>query len=123
VIDDPSWLEGQFLTTVQQRGAAIIAARGASSAASAANAAIETVVSLRSATPPDECFSVAVCSAGQYGTPEGLQFGFPVRADGQGGWSVLDGFEHDDFATERIRLTTEELLSERQEVASLGLIS
>ena len=122
VIDDRSWLEGDFLSTVQQRGAAIIAARGASSAASAANAAIDTVVSLRSATPADEFFSVAVCSSGQYGRPEGLQFGFPVRADGQGGWSVLEGLEHDDFAEERIRLTTDELLSERQEVESMGLL-
>jgi malate dehydrogenase len=123
VIADRSWLEGEFLTSVQQRGAAIIAARGASSAASAANAAIDTVVSLRSVTPADECFSVAVCSSGQYGTPEGLQFGLPVQSDGRGGWSIVEGLEHDEFAQERIRLTTDELLAERQEVESMGLLS
>ena len=122
VIGDRAWLEGEFLTTVQKRGAAIIDARGASSAASAANAAVDTVVSLRSSTPADECFSVAVCSTGQYGAPVGLQFGFPVRADGKGGWSVLEGLEHDEFARERIRLTTEELVAERQEVEAMGLL-
>jgi malate dehydrogenase len=122
VITDHEWLRGDFLTTVQKRGAAIIDARGASSAASAANAAIDTVVSLRTATPADDCVSVAVVSRGEYGTPEGLQYGFPVRADGSGGWSVVERFEHDDFAKERIRATTEELLSERAEVEAMGLI-
>ncbi|MDA8357083.1 MAG: malate dehydrogenase [Actinomycetota bacterium] len=123
VITDRAWLEGDFLTTVQKRGAAVIEARGASSAASAANAAIDTVVSLRTATPAGDCVSVAVPSDGQYGTPEGLQFGFPVRADGQGGWSVVEGVEHDAFAVERIRLTTEELVAERDEVKAMGLVS
>ncbi|HVX23289.1 MAG TPA: malate dehydrogenase [Acidimicrobiales bacterium] len=121
-ITDTAWLQGDFLTTVQKRGAAIIEARGLSSAASAANAAIDTVVGLRTATPDGDCVSVAVASTGQYGTPDGLQFGFPVRADGRGGWSVVDGFEHDDFARDRIRVTTEELLSERAEVQALGLL-
>src|SRR6516164_5462035 len=75
VITDHDWLRGDFLTTVQKRGAAIIEARGASSAASAAAAAIDTVVSLRTATPLGSWFSVAVSSTGQYGAPEGLQFG------------------------------------------------
>jgi malate dehydrogenase len=122
-IDDRAWLEGDFLTTVQKRGAAIIEARGASSAASAANAAVDTVADLVRATPAGDCVSVAVCSSGQYGTPEGLQFGFPVRADGQGDWSVVEGLEHDAFATERIKITTEELESERHEVEQLGLLS
>ena len=122
VIGDDDWLRGEFLTTVQKRGAAIIDARGASSAASAANAAIDTVVGLRAATPPDDCVSVAVCSSGEYDTPEGLQFGFPVRADGNGGWRVVEGLEHDEFATERIRATTDELLAERSEVAAMGLL-
>ena len=122
VITDHEWLRGDFLTTVQKRGAAIIDARGASSAASAANAAIDTVVSLRTATPADDCVSVAVVSRGEYGTPEGLQYGFPVRADGAGGWSIVERFEHDDFAKERIRATTEELLSERAEVEAMGLL-
>src|SRR6202044_2315892 len=73
-IDDQSWLEGDFIPTVQKRGAAIIDARGASSAASAAAAAIDTVVSLRTKTAKGDCFSVAIASEGQYGAPEGLQF-------------------------------------------------
>ena len=91
VISDDDWLRGDFITTVQKRGAAIIDARGSSSAASAAAAAIDTVVSLRTATPAGDSFSVAVASTGQYGAPEGLQFGFPVAADGKGGWSVVEG--------------------------------
>lgn len=122
VITERGWLEGEFLTVVQKRGAAIIEARGASSAASAANAAIDTVVGLRTPTPEGECISVAVCSSGEYGTPEGLQFGFPVRADGEGGWSVVEGLTHDEFARERIRATTEELLSERADVEGMGLL-
>ena len=121
-ITDTEWLRGEFLTTVQKRGAAIIEARGASSAASAANAAIDTVVSLRTATPDGDWTSVAVASDGQYGTPEGLQFGLPVRADGQGGWSVVEGLEHDEFAQDRIRITTEELEAERADVQGLGLL-
>ena len=66
-------------------------------------------MSLRTATPAGDCFSVAVASSGQYGAPEGLQFGFPVAADGKGGWSVVEGFTHDDFAAERIKITTDEL--------------
>ena len=73
----------------------------------------------RSAT----CFSVAVASTGQYGAPEGLQFGFPVASDGKGGWSVVEGFAHDEFATDRIKVTTDELLAERNDVKELGLIS
>src|ERR1700734_3530739 len=100
VITDDEWLRGDFITTVQKRGAAIIDARGSPSAASAAAAAIDTVVSLRTKTAKGDCFSVAIASEGQYGAPDGLQFGFPVEADGKGGWSVVEGFAHDDFATE-----------------------
>ncbi|HEV7886728.1 MAG TPA: malate dehydrogenase [Acidimicrobiales bacterium] len=122
VIGDDAWLRGDFITTVQKRGAAIIEARGASSAASAANAAIDSVVGVRTRTAEGDCVSVAVASTGEYGIPEGLQFGYPVVADGRGDWSVADGFEHDDVAQEKIRLTTEELVSERDEVKQLGLI-
>jgi len=122
VITDGEWLRGDFITTVQKRGAAIIDARGSSSAASAASAAIDTVVSLRSATAKGDCFSVAVASSGQYGAPDGLQFGFPVTSDGSGGWAVVEGFTHDDFATERIKITTDELQGERSDVKGLGLI-
>jgi malate dehydrogenase len=119
VIDDQAWLEGDFLTTVQKRGAAIIDARGLSSAASAANAAIDSVVSIRTATPGDDFTSLAVVSTGEYGIPEGLQFGFPVRANGSGGWTVVEGLAHDAFGTDRIRITTEELEAERVDVADL----
>ena len=98
VINDTPWLQGEFLTTIQQRGAAIIKARGQSSAASAANAAVDSVVSVVTATAADECASLAVASRGEYGIPEGLQFGFPVSSDGKGGWSVKEGFELDEFA-------------------------
>jgi malate dehydrogenase len=122
VIDDQDWLRGDFQTTVQKRGAAIIEARGQSSAASAASAAIDTVVSLVQPTDSDDCASVAVTSHGEYGVPEGLTFGFPVTSDGKGSWRVKEGFGVDDFAKDRIKITTDELLSERDEVRSLGLI-
>ena len=122
VIDDHAWLQGNFITTVQKRGAAVIEARGLSSAASAANAAIDTVVSLVNATANDDCASVGVTSEGAYGVPEGLTFGFPVVADGQGSWKVKEGFELDDFAHERIKITTDELVGERDEIRALGLI-
>jgi malate dehydrogenase len=119
VIDDLAWLQGDFLTTVQKRGAAIIDARGLSSAASAANAAIDSVVSIRTATAGDDVTSLAVVSNGEYGVPQGLQFGFPVRTNGAGGWTVVEGLSHDPFATERIRITTEELEAERSDVLDL----
>jgi malate dehydrogenase len=122
VIGDDDWLRGEFITTVQKRGAAIIEARGASSAASAANAAIDSVVGIRTATPEGDCVSVAVPSSGEYGVPSGLQFGYPVIADGKGGWKVAEGFEHGDFAAEKIKVTTDELIAERDEVQALGLI-
>lgn len=122
VISDQEWLRGAFLTTVQKRGAAVIEARGASSAASAANAAIDTVVSLTTPTPADDCVSVGVTSKGEYDVPDGLTFGFPVHADGAGSWKVKEGFKLDDFANEKLRVTTEELMSERDEVRALGLI-
>ena len=119
VIDDEAWLQGDFLTTVQKRGAAIIEARGLSSAASAANAAIDSVAAIHNGTVGDDWTSLAVVSSGQYGVPQGLQFGFPIRANGSGGWTVVEGLTHDEFATERIRVTTEELESERNDVADL----
>lgn len=121
VIHDEAWLQGEFLETVQKRGAKVIEARGASSAASAANAAIDSVNSVWRTTVADHFHSLAVVSRGEYGTPEGLQYGFPVRSSGDA-WSVVEGLEHDAFAQDRIRITTEELLAERDEVRSLGLI-
>jgi len=119
VIDDAAWLQGDFLTTVQKRGAAIIEARGLSSAASAANAAIDSVAAIHNGTVGDDWTSLAVVSNGEYGVPLGLQFGFPVRANGQGGWTVVEGLAHDEFASERIRVTIEELEAERADVTEL----
>ncbi|HTW98643.1 MAG TPA: malate dehydrogenase, partial [Acidimicrobiales bacterium] len=119
VIGDEAWLSGEFITTVQKRGAAIIDARGASSAASAASAAIDAVVSMRRATPEDDWTSLAVVSHGEYGVPEGLQFGFPVRVSAGGGWEIVEGLDHAPAARERLRLTIEELVAERDEVAAL----
>jgi len=98
VITDLGWLQGDFITTVQKRGAAVIEARGLSSAASAANAAIDTVASLVTATTSDDCVSVAVTSHGEYGVPEGLTFGFPIVSNGNGSWKVKESFESDEFA-------------------------
>ncbi|MDP8991869.1 MAG: malate dehydrogenase [Actinomycetota bacterium] len=118
VIGDPDWLRRDFVTTVQQRGAAIIAARGASSAGSAASAVIDSVRSLLDPTPAGDNTALAVASRGEYGVPEDLQFGFPVVSDGSS-WSVAEGFVLDDFAQEKLRLTTEELLVERRAVEDL----
>jgi malate dehydrogenase len=121
VIGDPDWLEQQFIETIQKRGAAVIEARGASSAASAANAAIDSVRSVWEPTPGDDWHSLAVASRGEYGAPEGLQFGYPVRSNGSS-WQIVDGLEHDAFARERLKITTDELVAERDEVRAMGLI-
>ena len=118
VITDGDWLRGEFISTVQKRGAAVIEARGLSSAASAANAAIDSVRSVHFGTRPDDWTSLAVVSRGEYGAPEGVQFGFPVSTDGRN-WSVVEGIEHDAFAKEKIRLSAEELLQERELVKDL----
>jgi malate dehydrogenase len=118
VIDDHGWLKGKFIEIVQKRGAAVIEARGASSAASAANAVIDSVVSIRTPTPWGDWHSLAVVSHGEYNVPAGLQFGFPVRSDGEH-WEVVPDLKHDDDAWDRIRKTTEELLQERDLVKAL----
>ncbi|HET7339448.1 MAG TPA: malate dehydrogenase [Candidatus Dormibacteraeota bacterium] len=118
VIDDHGWLKGKFIETVQKRGAAVIEARGASSAASAANAVVDSVVSIWSPTPWGDWHSLAVMSHGEYGVPEGLQFGFPVRSDGEH-WEVVPDLEHDDHAWDLIKKTTQELLQERDMVKEL----
>ena len=122
VITDHEWLRGGFIETVQKRGAAVIEARGLSSAASAANAAIDSVNNIWRATPAGDWTSLAVCSSGEYGVPDGLQYGYPVVADGSGGWSVVEGIEHDEFALAMLKITTDELVAERDEVRALGLI-
>ncbi len=119
VITDREWLEGEFITAVQQRGAAIIEARGASSAASAANAAIDTVCSLAKATPEGDWNSVAICSEGQYDIDEGLIASMPVRSDGVGNWSVVEGVEIDEFSRGKIDESVQELREEREAVSDL----
>jgi malate dehydrogenase len=118
VITDHGWLKKDFIKTVQTRGAKVIEARGLSSAGSAANAAIDSVQSIRTATPWGDWHSLAVVSHGEYGVPEWLQFGFPVRSDGTN-WEVVSGLEHDADAKEKIKVTTEELLQERDLVKEL----
>ncbi len=118
VISDHGWLKNEFISTVQKRGAAVIEARGASSAASAANAVIDSVNGIRNATPWGDWHSLAVVSHGEYGVPDGLQFGFPLKSDGTS-WEVVTGLEHDDDARKRIKVTTDELLQERDLVKEL----
>jgi malate dehydrogenase len=120
VISDRPWLEGEFIQTVQKRGAAIIAARGKSSAASAAAACIDHVKNFMTPTPKGEWFSAAVPSDGNaYGIPAGLLFSFPVRADGAGGYEIVRDLELTDFAKQKIALTTKELEDERLVVKDL----
>jgi len=118
VIGDDAWLRGEFITTVQKRGAAIIAARKLSSAGSAASAVVDSVNAIAGGTAPGDWTSLAVVSGGQYGVPEGLQFGFPVASDGSS-WTVVEGIEHDADARERLRITTDELLQEQSLVREL----
>ena len=118
VITDNEWLTGDFIKTVQQRGSAIIKARGASSAASAANAVVDTVNQLVTPTPEGEAFSVCVPSDGSYGVPEGLIFGYPIISDGQS-TQIRQGTLHSDAAAEKVKTTTDELAAERDAVAAL----
>lgn len=119
VISDRAWLEGEFIKTVQQRGAAIIKARGLSSAFSAANALVDHVRFLIEPTPEGEYHSVAVCSDGSYDVPEGLISSFPVRSDGKGGWSIVPGLELSDFAKDKLGATVAELEMEREVIKGL----
>lgn len=121
VITDTNWLQGEFITTVQQRGAAIIKARGASSAASAANACVQSIYNLTHDTPAGETFSVSLCSSGQYGVDKGLIFSFPCRVE-NGQLKVVEGFQQDAFGREKFNTTLEELRSEKAAVVELGLL-
>ena len=121
VVDDQRWLEEDFIPTVQQRGAAIIEARGASSAASAANAAIDHVADWKSGTPDGDWVSVALPSDGSYGVPEGLISSFPCTSDGDN-WQIVQGLGHNTFSRDRIDISVAELVGERDTVAELGLI-
>jgi len=121
VIDDQNWLENTFIPSVQQRGAAIIEARGASSAASAANAAIGHVRDWIDVTPENDWVSMAVCSDGSYGVEEGLISSFPVTCS-NGDWEIATGLEIDDFSKMKIDASVQELSEERDTVSDLKLI-
>jgi malate dehydrogenase len=118
VIADKAWLEGEFIATVQKRGAAIIEARGLSSAASAANAAIDHVKAMRTPTPGNDWFSAAVLSDGSYGIPKGIVSGYPIRHDGKK-WSIVQGLDIGAFARAKIDASVKELQEERAVVQGL----
>lgn len=120
-IPDRTWLTDTFITTVQNRGAEVIKARGASSAASAANAAITGVYNLRHDTPAGEWYSVGRCSNGEYGVDPGLIFSFPSRTE-NGMSRIVEGIEHDAFGAGKLADTLAELRKERDAVLDLGLI-
>ena len=119
VIEDLDWLQGEFFKTVQQRGAAIIKARGLSSAASAANGLIDHVRDLVQGTPDGEWRSVCVPSDGSYGVSEGLISSFPVRSMSDGSWEIVQGLELDEFLKGRLEATVAELEEERELVSDL----
>ena len=112
IIPDEAWFKDTFIPAIQKRGASIIEARGASSAASAASAVIDTVRALTTPTAAGDCFSVAVCSEGSYGIEPGLIYSFPVRSDGRK-WSVLPGVPVNEFSRAKLTATESELKEEK----------
>jgi malate dehydrogenase len=120
-IGDQNWIESDFIPTVQKRGAAIIEARGASSAASAANAAIDHVHDWVLGTPDGDWVSMAIPSDGSYGVEEGIFSGYPCTCSG-GAYTIVEGLELSEFSQARIDATVKELRDERSAVADLGLI-
>ena len=121
VITDAEWLKGEFIETVQKRGAAIIKARGLSSAASAANAVVDGVYNMTHDTPAGQTYSMCLCSNGEYGVDAGLIFSYPCRTE-NGVVKVVEGVEHNDFGKDKFATTHEELKSERDSVKEMGLI-
>lgn len=119
VVNDNAWLQGEFVATVQQRGAAIIKARGASSAASAANAIITSIYQLTHDT--DALYSMCCCSSGEYGVDQGLIFSFPCQTKG-GQLHIVEGIAHNVFGQEKLQATLNELREERDAVKAAGLI-
>lgn len=119
VITDHEWVRDEFIRVVQNRGAAIIEARGKSSALSAANAALDHVRSFINKTPDGDWFSAAVCSDGSYGIDVGLIFSFPLVSDGQGGYSIVQGLTWSDFGQEKVMITHEELRNEKSVILDL----
>ena len=118
-VNDDAWLQGEFLSTVQERGKAIINARGKSSAMSAAQAACDHAKSLYSVTTADDWASICVVSDGSYGTPEGIISSFPCTTDGAGNWQIVQGLEMNDFSKAKAQATWDELVGEREMVQSL----
>ncbi len=121
VVDDQAWLENDFIPTVAKRGAAIIEARGSSSAASAASATIDAAHDWLHGSASDDWVSMAVVSDGSYDVPEGLISSFPVTTS-NGDWEIVQGLDIDDFSRTRIDASTQELAEERDAVKELGLI-
>lgn len=117
-IGDEEWLQGTFIETVQKRGAAIIQARGLSSAASAANGVVDTVKNLTTPTPEGDWNSVCVCSDGSYGVDEGIIASFPIRSDGEK-WEIVQDVPVNDFSKEKIETSVQELREEREAVSDL----
>ena len=118
VIQDRAWLEGDFLKSVQQRGAEVLKARGLSSAASAAHAAVDTVRTLHDGTKAGDWTSVAVCSDGSYSVPKGLMCSFPIEASGKGKWKIVQGLKLDEFGKAKLAATVAELEEERAAAAT-----
>ena len=116
---DEAWLQGEFISTVQGRGAAIIAARGQSSAASAANAIVDTVRNVTQPTGATFSAAIPAPASGGYDVPEGLVFGYPLRATAPGEVEIVSGIEHGEWAAQKVRATTDELLEERDAVTEL----
>jgi malate dehydrogenase len=120
-IDDEAWIKDEFIPRVQKRGAEVIETRGASSAASAANAAVDHVRDWVQGTPDGDWVSMSVPSDGSYDVEEGLISGFPCTCSG-GEWKIVDGLDIDDFSRERIDASVDELKGERDAVRDLGLL-
>lgn len=121
VIQDEAWLKDSFVPTVQQRGAAVIKARGASSAGSAANAVVGSIQHLLTDTPKGESFSIGHCSTGEYGVDPGLMFSYPTRCE-QGKIQIIEGMAFNAYSQEKFEVTLAELRSERDIVKELGLL-
>jgi malate dehydrogenase len=119
VITDRTWLENTFVPQCQNRGAAVIKARGSSSALSAANGALDHVKSLMQVTPANDWISAAVLSKGEYGVPAGLVFSYPCRSDGGGNLQVVEGVKLDEFGKQKFQITLKELQEEREAVEDL----
>ena len=119
VITDRQWLENEFVSTIQQRGKAVIQARGASSAMSAGNASLDHVMSTLNPTPEGDWVSAALVSEGAYGADEGLVFGYPCRSTGDGSYSIVEGVELDDFGKQKFQATLDELRQELEAVKDL----